>query len=408
MKEHLTPVLLGADMGCYSLARAFYEAYGVTSYAFGREELGAVRHSRFLRFTAVDGLDDRDILRTLLLDFAEKSGDATRILLPCTDEYAEILMRERAMLESAYILPLPPDSALPLFDKTEFYRLCGAWDIPVPETVAVTVPPSYRRCRELAEELDTPFVIKPSSSISYWKHPFAGMEKVYFAHNASEAECIFSTVFASGYSEPVLAQRCIAGGDSAGYVLTLYFDCDGKTVARAMGRVLLEEHTPKGKGNYAALISAPVPPVADRLAEMLSSLGYRGFANFDLRFDARDGKFYLLELNLRPGRSNWFLTAVGASPAKLLARDYILGEKIAPFDANRDVLFRTVPYSVVRRYTVEEGLAACAANLHRAGKETCPWYSPVDLRDARRLFYVAAHMYRERKKFRHYLAPMRK
>ena len=143
-------------------------------------------------------------------------------------------------------------------------------------------------------------------------------------------------------------------------------------------------------------------------AEMLMSVGYRGFANFDLRLDARDGRLYLLELNLRPGRSNWFLTAVGASPAELLARDYILGESIPPFDASADVLFRTVPYAVLRRYIQEDRLAAEAERLHRAERDACPWYSPADLRDVRRLFYVAAHMYREGKKFRRYLTPVRK
>ena len=36
MKEKITPVLLGADLNCYNVARAFHEEYGVVSYAFGR------------------------------------------------------------------------------------------------------------------------------------------------------------------------------------------------------------------------------------------------------------------------------------------------------------------------------------------------------------------------------------
>ena len=33
MNEQLIPVLLGADLNCYNVARAFHEAYGVVSYA---------------------------------------------------------------------------------------------------------------------------------------------------------------------------------------------------------------------------------------------------------------------------------------------------------------------------------------------------------------------------------------
>ena len=32
----ITPVLLGGDLNCYNVARAFHEKYGVCSYAFGR------------------------------------------------------------------------------------------------------------------------------------------------------------------------------------------------------------------------------------------------------------------------------------------------------------------------------------------------------------------------------------
>ena len=39
----LMPVLLGGDMNCYSVARAFHEAYGVKSVAFGRYRMGETK-----------------------------------------------------------------------------------------------------------------------------------------------------------------------------------------------------------------------------------------------------------------------------------------------------------------------------------------------------------------------------
>ena len=35
-KLNIIPVLLGADLNCDNMARAFHEEYGVKSYAFGR------------------------------------------------------------------------------------------------------------------------------------------------------------------------------------------------------------------------------------------------------------------------------------------------------------------------------------------------------------------------------------
>ena len=45
---NLIPVLIGADMNCYSMARAFHEAYGVESYAFGRWAMGDTMYSRIV------------------------------------------------------------------------------------------------------------------------------------------------------------------------------------------------------------------------------------------------------------------------------------------------------------------------------------------------------------------------
>ena len=37
--KNIIPVLIGADMNCYNVARAFHEQYGVKSYASGLPEL---------------------------------------------------------------------------------------------------------------------------------------------------------------------------------------------------------------------------------------------------------------------------------------------------------------------------------------------------------------------------------
>ena len=36
---NIIPVMLGADLNCYNLARAFHEAYGVKSWCFGRYKM---------------------------------------------------------------------------------------------------------------------------------------------------------------------------------------------------------------------------------------------------------------------------------------------------------------------------------------------------------------------------------
>lgn len=409
MNESIQPVLLGADLNCYSMARAFFAACGSPSIVCGQSALGASAHSRYIRFWEEPSLGRREVLLPLLTRLAEGLPPSRRaMLVPCTDEYARLLIEEREALSRHYLLPVPSEAVLPLFEKGAFYEACRVHGIPYPETISLTAMPSLAAIRAAGEQLGFPFIIKPSCSVTYWHYPFAGMEKVYLAHNKNEAECVLASIFGSGYPGAVLLQRYIAGGDAAGHVLTVYVDRGGVPRLRACGRVLLEEHTPCGKGNYAALVTAPIPPVAEPLCRLLASVGYRGFANFDLRQDPCSGRFYALEVNLRLGRSNYFLTAGGQNPASWLINDYVHHTPLPTVDMAGELLFRTVPYAVVWRYTACRADALLARELHRAGKEACPLYDRYDLvRNPMRALYVAAHMRRERQKFHRYCARAR-
>ena len=45
----LQPVILGADIGVYALARSFHEQYGVTSGVVAGAALGPVQHAPIVR-----------------------------------------------------------------------------------------------------------------------------------------------------------------------------------------------------------------------------------------------------------------------------------------------------------------------------------------------------------------------
>ena len=120
----IIPVLIGADMNCYTVARAFHEEYGVESYAFGRWAMGDTLYSRFIHFTEVPAVDSPDTLLKTITDFAAAHADATCVVMGCTDDYASLLMDVQADLPKNCVAPyISPALRDKLVNKADFYAL---------------------------------------------------------------------------------------------------------------------------------------------------------------------------------------------------------------------------------------------------------------------------------------------
>ena len=198
--KNIVPVLLGADLNCYNVARAFHEAFGVVSYAFGRYAIGATEYTKIINFTAVEKLDTPDVMIKTLEDFAASHKDDKLILFGCTDDYVLMIAENRERIPQNYTVPYAEASLIgDITQKANFYELCEKHGIPYPKTVVL------ERGEPLGDlPFDYPVIIKPSSSVLYWKFPFDGMKKVYRAHDKSEALDIISSIYASGYPDKLI------------------------------------------------------------------------------------------------------------------------------------------------------------------------------------------------------------
>ena len=87
-----------------------------------------------------------------------------------------------------------PDLLDRLSDKAEFYEVCEKYGITYPKTVVISEPPASEALDPAALGFDYPIIIKPSSSMTYWRYPFDGMEKVYLAENKREATDIIAKI----------------------------------------------------------------------------------------------------------------------------------------------------------------------------------------------------------------------
>ena len=405
MSQTIVPVLLGADLNCYNIARAFHMKYGVKSYAFARYAISATKYSRIVHFTCVPDIDHDSVMLDTLHRFADAHIGDRMVLFGCTDDYVAMIIRNREEL-SDFVIPYPPKEMLTTVSKkAEFYEMCDKFGIPHPDTVVITEKTTADALSPEKLGFSYPIIVKPSSSVDYWKHSFNGMKKVYTADSPERAAKIVNEIYSSGYPEKIILQEFIAGGDSQMRVFTCFSDEHGKVRAMCLGHTMLEEHTPKGLGNHAAIVTEPVSslPIADKIKNMLEALGYTGFSNFDIKLrEGTKDDFRVFEINLRQGRSNFYLTSAGLNVAYLANEVYESDGN----DCNKVenvVFWHHIPKSTAYKYTEDKALVEKAKKLAREGREfSSVWYTPDMRFNPLRIVCVLEQLRRQKGKFKKY------
>jgi len=401
-EQVITPVMLGADLNCYNLARAFHERYGVRSYAFGRYAIAPTKYSTIIHFTVVPQIDQDAVMLDTLHRFADAHIGDKLVLFGCTDDYAAMIIRNKEEL-SDFITPYPPAHLLDsISKKAEFYETCDRFGLPYPKTVILDGLGTDYSPEKLG--FDYPIIVKPSSSVEYWKHPFDHMKKVYTAETPADAAAIVERIYQSGYGDKMILQEMIPGGDSHMRVFTTFSDSRGKVRAMCLGHTMLEEHTPKGLGNHAAILTEPVSalPIAEKIKAMLEEMGYTGFANFDIKCGEDPADFRLFEINLRQGRSNYYMTTGGINTAALACEVYeSQGEDCVCCE--EETFWRMIPRAVVYAYTDDINLVEKAKEIDKTGVSTSSlWYWPDMLKSPLRLICVLEQLRRQKKKYKMY------
>lgn len=405
--ERLQPVILGGDIGAYSLARTFHEAYGVRSVVVSSASTGLVRDSVATANVVEPGIDDGPtIVARLRAIAAEHPGDRL-ILLGSADWLVRTIVEQREHLEDLYTIPYVPRQTLDrVTDKERFGALCAALDVPHPTTVIHDVRAGGEP--DVAH-LRFPVIAKAADTTAYHHVEFAGKKKVFTVDTPDELNALLDRVRESGYAGTFVIQDFVPGDDSGMRILTCYCDRDGTVRFSAFGHVLLEEHTPGALGNPAGIITGHDEVVVEQATRLLEHLGWTGYANFDLKYDPRDGRTVFFELNPRLGRSNLYVTAGGRNTAELYVREYVQGLEPLPKGASVHLegshLYTVLPRWLLRRYVASRALRAQVTRLGRTHRATNPlWYRAE--RSPRRLAYVLANQVNQVRKFRrHYAVP---
>ncbi|MGM9619223.1 MAG: ATP-grasp domain-containing protein [Oscillospiraceae bacterium] len=393
------PIILGGDITTYSLARSFHEEYGVRSVAVSMLKSIMISHSSIIENIVVPDMDTEEHFVERLVEIAKRYSGKKLLLMACGDWYVRMIVENRAELEKYYVVPYIQEELLNrLVLKDSFYSICDEVGVPYPRTFVY----DCKDPQPLDFDFPYPVIAKPASSAAYHYAKFEGKKKVFRMNTEEELAEMLRKLRASGYDYKFLIQDTIPGLDYNMRILTCYCDRHGKVRFMSSGHVLLEDNAAMGVGNPVAIINDVNREIMEHAKRLLEHVGYTGFANFDIKYDSRDGSFRFFEINTRLGRSNFYITGSGFNAVKWIVDDLIYEKDFdeEPVIAdNEDSLYTVVPKDVLMNYVKDPALRERVDELWRKG---CA-HDPLSYKGERNLIrrlYPVYFMWKQRRKFR--------
>ena len=309
-----------------------------------------------------------------LVDISTRVGNRP-LLLPIDDTAAGFVDQCAGELEAAYRFPRqPPGLPAQLSNKRLMDELCRSMGTPTP---AARFPRSEEEFLSGARELGFPVVLKSMDPVLLRSRPNAA--SVAIADDEADARRLYRAMEVPE-APNLMLQEYIPGDSTSVWMFNGYFDANSTCRFGVTGQKLRQ--TPPDTGATSLGICLRNEAVESQAIQFLEKVGYRGIVDMGFRYDERDGRYLLLDVNPRVGSSfRLFVDKAGGDVVRALYLD--LTEQ--PITAS--------PIHEGRRWLVENQDLATSWKLLRwrrlsivewfrslRGVEELAWWSLDDLR----------------------------
>jgi D-aspartate ligase len=315
-------VLYTYHYGQLGLLRTFgrlgIEAHGVDPHATSPGLFSRYCKKKFK--WDVDAASSNDSVQ-YLLKVAKKIGKRS-ILIHTTDFGSAWLAENSNSLSEGYIFPkLSTQIVRELANKKDMYFLAKKYGVPTPEAC---FPTSTDEVSKFADEVNFPVVMKEmyrSGSPKFGK-------RMFIANTKSELLNLYR--LHEDFSDPnFMLQEYIPGEDDSIWMFNGYFNEKSDCLFAVTGRKIRQ--SPIHKGVTSLGICLQNPAVDQMTRHFMKSIGYKGILDIGYRYDARDGKYKVLDVNPRIGSSfRLFVASSGLDVARAAYLD-LTGQSVPSY-----------------------------------------------------------------------------
>ena len=362
-------LIAGTDANAYYMARCYHEAYGKKANLLGKTPMIYTKYTNILNVIYNDKIWTEEGFLEAIEDFRLKHPNKKILLISSNETYAAFISKNKDKINEQFVHNYPNiDIINSLIMKETFYKTYENSVLDFPKTV-------YYDCSnpaEISNDFTYPVIIKPSNVIEYNHISFEGKNKIYKVANKSELEEIVNKIVTNGYTDTLILQEFIPGDDSYLFDSVVYCGKDKKVKLISFAQIGLQEHSKTMVGNAAVLINGfnqygDNTEMINTIKTFMENIGYQGFAEFDMKYDYRDKKYKVLEINARQGRCSYYISPLGYNLVKILADDLIYNKEMDFEIVDKQALLSFVPKGVIKKYIVNEDFKKKALSLWKKG-----------------------------------------
>jgi len=298
MNETTGALVIGGNLNGLTIARSLGR-HGVPVWVLTTPDVKLASFSRYTQNTLQWPDADWESQVTYLLKLAEQHRLDQWVLFPTSDEAAALLSRFHGVLSRQFRVSTSSWDVLRwAYDKRLTYQLAAEQQVDYP----LTISPSCEDDLNAAAR-DFPVILKPATHAVVSRFT---ADKAWPAANRGELLAKYREARELIPPDQILVQERIPGGGESQFSYAALCR-DGEPIASLTAR--RARQYPIDFGYSSSFVETlAVPEIVDRSRRLLAAIRYTGLVEVEYKFDARNGRYKLLDINPRL----WTWSALGA------------------------------------------------------------------------------------------------
>jgi predicted ATP-grasp superfamily ATP-dependent carboligase len=289
MSETIGALVIGANLNGLSIARSLGRR-GVPVWVVTPPNIKLASYSRYTQRTLPWPNGDVEVQAAYLLEVAERYQLDRWVLLPTSDESAALLSKFHAVLSRRFRVSTPFWDVLRwAYDKRLTYKLAAEQQVDYPHTI---YPISEADLEGASGVL--PAILKPATHATTNR---LTADKAWPVANREELLARYRQARELIPPDLILVQERIPGGGESQFSYAALC-CDGQPIASLTAR--RTRQYPIDFGYSSSFVETlDVPEIVAPSQRLLAAIRYTGLVEVEYKFDARNGRYKLLDINPR-------------------------------------------------------------------------------------------------------------